>query len=326
MEIMKNYRFLYSLIGFVGFITLLNCQNDDGNLDNEQNSNEYQIGKNRFVIDMNGDSREYYVHVPEKYDKNGKTPVVFMLHGTSGDGEKFYNFSGWKEVGENENIITVYPSSWRHCIIEEGRVKNTTKWNVYPGSFAYCAGETPRDDIQFLREIINELGQKFNIDSKRTYMVGFSNGGAMTFRCAVEMSDLFAAVVEASGTIQVDTLLTPKRNLPIFFQTGNSDDKFLGPNKDIPITSLDSLLTSAGLSPIMNTHINSFSLNSNYTVSSSLNGMASAHFNAIPNDNDRHLRFVLIENLEHAYPNGMNHPFKGAEVHWKWLEQFRLIK
>jgi hypothetical protein len=27
------------------------------------------------------------------------TPVVFMLHGTSGGGEKFYNISGWKEVG-----------------------------------------------------------------------------------------------------------------------------------------------------------------------------------------------------------------------------------
>jgi len=179
---MKNFTPLYLILGLISFITLLNCQNEDGNLDNEQDLNDYRIGKNRFVTDINGDSREYYVHIPKGYNKKDETPVVFMLHGTSGDGEKFYNISGWKEVGEAENIITVYPSSWRHCIIEGGRVKNTTKWNVYPGSFKYCLGETPKDDIKFLKEVINELQQKLNIDSKRIYIVGFSNGAAMAFQ------------------------------------------------------------------------------------------------------------------------------------------------
>jgi len=83
-------------------------------------------------------------------------------------------------------------------------------------------------------------------------------------------------------------------------------------------------LASPGLLPIMNTHINSFSFTNNYALSINLNGIAFAHYNGIPNTTDRHLKFALIEGLEHAYPNGINHPFKGAEEHWKWLQQFYL--
>ena len=320
IETMKNLVII--AIGLLAFIIFFACQNND-DFDRENATNPYKIGKNRFTIDLNGDTREYYVHVPTNYDENIKTPVVFMLHGTSGNGNKFYHISGWKEVGEEENIITVYPSSWKHRIIDRGQLKNTTKWNVYPGSFTYQSGETPKDDINFLKEIINKLHQKFNVDSKRIYLVGFSNGGAMAFRCAVEMSDILAAVVEASGTIQVDTLVNPKRNLPILWQTGNSDDVFLGNKPDVPLTSIDSLLNSSGLLPMMNTHLNSFNLDSSYILSNEP-GIAYARYNPLIITTERYMLFALIENLEHQYPNGINHPLKGAEVHWEWLKQFTL--
>jgi len=323
---MKKHNTLCLFIVLLFLTLYFSCKKDDDTSNTNMDTN-YQIGKNRFTKNIKGDEREYYVHVPSIYDKNHETPVVFMLHGTSGDGEKFYNYSGWKELGEIENIITVYPSSWHHCIFEiNGQQKHTTKWHVYPGGFTYCSGEIPKDDIHFLKEIINELHQKFNIDSKRIYMVGFSNGGAMAFRSAVEMSDTFAAVVEASGTIQVDTLVVPKRQLPIYFQTGNSDDKFLGPNKDVPITSIDSLLSSPGLKPIMNTHLNSFNFSHGYSsIAIGLNGTSQITYSALkPDTHNRHLKFILIEDLEHIYPNGFNHPFKAAEAHWEWLKDFSL--
>lgn len=34
-----------------------------------------------------------------------------------------YHISGWKEVGERENIITVFPSSTKKCIIDDDRVR-----------------------------------------------------------------------------------------------------------------------------------------------------------------------------------------------------------
>ncbi|MEZ4893769.1 MAG: hypothetical protein R2778_12240 [Saprospiraceae bacterium] len=43
-------------------------------------------------------------------------PVVFMLHGTSGDGESSTMALAGKEVGETEGIITSLPFLGRYCI------------------------------------------------------------------------------------------------------------------------------------------------------------------------------------------------------------------
>ncbi|MFN8332099.1 MAG: hypothetical protein U0T81_12935 [Saprospiraceae bacterium] len=76
--------------------------------------------------------REYIVHVPPNYDSTKKVPVVFMLHGTSGDGELMYATSGWVEMSNKEGFIAVFPSSLKYRIIDNGEYKTITKWNTQP--------------------------------------------------------------------------------------------------------------------------------------------------------------------------------------------------
>ena len=60
---------------------------------------------NREWITADGFQREYWVHVPE-YIKNSSNPgLVVMLHGTSGNGLKFYNISGWAEKADRLKTI-----------------------------------------------------------------------------------------------------------------------------------------------------------------------------------------------------------------------------
>lgn len=285
---------------------------------------DYEIGKNVFTTLIDGDVREYLIHVPSIYDPTEATPVVFMLHGTTGFGERFYNISGWKEVGEVENILTVYPSSWQYCFIEDGVVKNTTRWNVIQN--VYCPGETPKDDIVFLKQVVDELKQRFNVDSQRIYISGFSNGGAMAGRCAVEMSDIFAAVVEASGNLPKDTTFVPKRKLPVTFQLGNSDNLWLNSSSfSIPMSRFDTLLhNNPVFSGIVETHTTTFGFESTYTMTGDTNTYLTATFAADSPNPIREFNFVLIKGLEHNYPNGNNHPLKGAELHWDWMKQFKL--
>ena len=56
--------------------------------------------------------RQFIVHLPPAYQSqpNQSFPVVFMLHGGGGSGRKYYNISGWKELGDQEGIITVFPT------------------------------------------------------------------------------------------------------------------------------------------------------------------------------------------------------------------------
>ena len=309
------------LIG-LSLLTFFGCKKEK-----EEPVADFVIGKNRFTTLIDGDEREYYVHVPLSYNADTPVPVVFMLHGTSGDGERFYNISGWRQLGEEENLLTVYPSSWRYCIfndeIDGQQVKHTTKWNVFPGSFEYCPNEVPRDDIKFLRQIISELNERFNVDNKRIHLAGFSNGGQMAFRCAVEMSDVFASIVESAGSFTRDSLFLPKRDLPITFQVGNTDNKWFG-QTTVGMQFFQPLLDSLPkFQRLINVHVNSFHFEPQYTVSGDSTVALRATFQATP-QGERNFNILLINGLDHHYPNGSNHPLEGARLNWEWMKQYSL--
>jgi len=299
---------------------------------NKENSSEpqslnYVIGKNRFIIKVDGDDREYFVHVPLGYSNASPTPVVFMLHGTNGNGEEFYNNSGWKEVGEIENIITVFPSSGKYCIVEDGQTKpNTEKWNAQPAGWTPCIGENPMDDIKFLKSIITELNSKFKIDNKKIYLVGFSNGGAMAQKCAYEMSDKFAAIVESAAAMFGPQPTNPLRKLPVLFQRGNEDYGPGGSGPTAPMTSLPTMLTDS-TSTLLKGHLYKFSqtqiyyfgLNPKFTISGDVNSIVTAtYISDTPNEPLNVYSVALIKGLKHSYPTG------AATRNWDWLKQYSL--
>jgi polyhydroxybutyrate depolymerase len=291
--------------------------------------NIYKKGKNHYTTLVDGDMREYFVHVPKDYDLLQPTPVVFMLHGTTGDGERMYNISGWKEVGDDENILTVYPSSWKYFIMDAGIPLHTTKWNIIPdGEFTFLPGQTGRDDIKFLRKIIAELQLRFNVDTTRMYVEGFSNGGQMAAKCAIEMSDKFAAAAENSGSFFKDTIYTPLRKIPVLFQMGNED---FGPGVTGPTINLnlfDTLLQTPGnyYYLVKKLHIRNFGLDSNFILSGNNTSTRVADFHG-PNINDtlNVFKMIFVKDLGHKFPNGENHWMEAAKTHWAWMKKYRRL-
>lgn len=281
-------------------------------------------GKNVFTLKVDGNDREYLVHVPKGYDGKTARPVVIMLHGTSGDGEKMYTISGWKEVGETENILTVYPSSLKPCIIDDGAVKSITKWNSQPAEWQYCANENPPDDIKFFRAMLDDLGKKYAVDTKKVYLVGFSNGGQMAAKCSVYLSDRLAAIVENAASFYTDTVYTPLKWIPTTYQLGNKD---YGPGvegPEVPLSQLDAVLQSQRVSRTVHTHVNSFNLSSDYTATGDTTTAVIATYRSKDGTLSPSFNFVFVKGLGHVYPNGSNHWMYAARLHWEWLKQFSL--
>lgn len=290
--------------------------------------------KIRVVTEVDAVNREYYIHVPASYDGNSAVPLVFMLHGTSGDGETFYNAHGWKELAEKENFIVVFPSSMKYKIIDEGVNKSIEKWNHTPdANWTFQPGERGQDDIKFLRKVIDEMKAGYNINAKRIYLNGFSNGGSMAAKCAVEMSDVLAAVAGNAASFFIDTVYVPKRKLPVLFQVGNED---YGPGNvgpSVPMIYLDTLLKTENISllngkhhRIAQRHIDNFDLQSNYSIEGDTNFALIATY--LPNHpgpgTGYEFKFIFVRGLAHAYPNGKNHPFDAPKMHWDWMKQYTL--
>ena len=296
---------------------IIGCGSED------ENQLEIVLGKNHFTTVIDGDMREYNVHVPAGYDGSNEFPVVFMLHGGSGSGDQTYNDSGWKELGEEENILSVFPTSWKYCWIKQsGGIRNdNTRWNSFPGIFEFCDGENPRDDVKFLRQVVQELKENFRIDENRIYMVGFSSGAQMTFRCAVEMNDLLAAVVQSGGTHQIENIDVSIRRMPIYLELGNIDDTWFNVANPPSLDSFDELLDNR-FQRIIEIHAELFGYETKYNLVQSHEMTTTAIFDGIP-DNDRKFTFTLIDSLDHSYPNTVTHPIYGAMYHWEYLKKYK---
>jgi poly(3-hydroxybutyrate) depolymerase len=298
------------------------CQKNTDQMEPDTNS-----VKKVYTTLVDGISREYIVSVPQSYDGQTKVPVVFILHGTGGDGERFYNISGWKELGEQENILTVFPSSLSLCINKDMETKTISKWNAQPAlDWNYCQGVNPPDDIKFLEQVLNEIQLNYTIETKQVYFVGFSNGGQMCAILSIFMGDKIAAIVESGGSFNTDITFSPKRNLPVTFQIGNKD---YGPGVDgpeIPLSNFETALNNQSyyLNRVKETHINSFQLNPTYSISGDTSTAMTATFLPLNGSENNSFNFVYIKGLGHVYPNGKNHWLNGARQNWDWLKNFKL--
>lgn len=317
-----------AIIGLVLFGLLsLSCQKEEAPMV------DFKPGKNRFTLTLEGAEREYYVHVPTGYKNTIATPVVIMFHGGGQNGELFYNISGWKEVGETENILTVFPSALSYCVQEDGQTQMSTRWNGFPGGFSFCAGVKPKDDLKFMREMILALQNRFKVDKKRIYMVGFSNGGQFSATCGVKLSDLIAAVISCGGggSLPADSVFTPIRLLPTMLLFGNEDGKMikalgLKTGSAVPMGFTQLYKEYPGLYFIQpKPYVNTFKLDEkNYTTSGDFNVAVFADYKGLSGNPNNVFKMVEVKGLGHEYPNGINHPIKGAENHWQWFKQFSL--
>ena len=87
----------------------------------------FQTGANCRTVSIDGFPRHYIVYVPAS--AGTRPPVVLMHHGSSGDGLKFLNISGWTEKADEVGLVAVYPTALEAFMLEEQRC--TTKWNEY---------------------------------------------------------------------------------------------------------------------------------------------------------------------------------------------------
>src|SRR5207253_10920746 len=92
-------------------------------------------------------------------------------------------------------------------------------WNA--GALFRLAGNRA-DDIAFLREMLDDLGKMVNVDAKRVFATGMSNGGMMCYRLAAEMADRIAAVAPVAGTMAVPKA-EPKRPIAVLHFHGTED-------------------------------------------------------------------------------------------------------
>lgn len=164
-------------------------------------------------LTVDGRERTYLVHIPKDYDPQKPTPVVLALHGAAMNGPMMVWFSGLNKTSDKAGFIVVYPSGTG--------TGPFLVWNA--GGFRGKLAEGKPDDVAYIGKLLDDLGTVVNVDPKRVFACGMSNGGMMCYRLAAELSDRIAAIAPVAGTIAIEES-KPQRPVPVIHFHGSKDN------------------------------------------------------------------------------------------------------
>lgn len=201
MKKLLCFAFLMSIIS--------NC--NEGNSKGEINLDECYLNTNAQSLVHDGINREYILYVPNSYDENSATPILFNFHGFGGSASQFISRADMRAEAELNSFILVYPQG--SCL------DGVPHWNPCP-----IGGDnkSSADDLGFFEAMINEISTEYNLDMERIYAAGYSNGGMMAYGLANYKSNLIAAVASVSGSM-LDCLETPNHPMPVLHLHGTND-------------------------------------------------------------------------------------------------------
>lgn len=178
-----------------------------------------ESGYHERKLQMDDRERIYFIYVPASYNNNGPTPMVLNLHGGGGTPKAQRHTSMMTKVSDREGFIVVYPQGTNR----RGKIIPGYTWNA--GACCGWAQKHEIDDTAFIGALIDDLRKLINIDEKRIYATGHSNGAMMCYRMACELSDRIAAIAPVSGPMQMKGC-RPSRPVPIMHFHG-TDDPFV---------------------------------------------------------------------------------------------------
>lgn len=160
-------------------------------------------------------SRPYKYKVPSRYDATKPTPLLVMLHGFTASGDINELILHLAPLAESKNFLYAFPDGTKNPL-------GMRFWNATD----FCCnffGSTV-DDVAYLTAVIDDMASRYNVDKKRVFLVGHSNGGYMSHRMACDRSSKIAGIVSLAGAQWNDaTRCAPTDKVSVLQVHGNSD-------------------------------------------------------------------------------------------------------
>ena len=174
------------------------------------------------------------MRVPPAYQDGVPAPLVILLHGYGATG---FLEDTYLEVGDASVARgAVFAAPDGTLDANERRF-----WNA---SGACCDfGGVGVDDSAYLMGLVDEIGTHVDVDPKRVFFVGHSNGAFMSHRLACDHADRIAAIASLAGAGPLDpAACAASEPVSVLQIHGTADDLVL-------YEGSDNLGTNAGFAP-----------------------------------------------------------------------------
>jgi phospholipase/carboxylesterase len=119
----------------------------------------------------------FSLFVPESYEGSDPWPLVMALHGGFGHGRDF--IWTWLREARSRRFLLVAPTS------------RGSTWSI----------TGPDIDDEFLREVLRNIADRWNLDKKRILLTGLSDGATYLLKRALDEESPFSAFALAAGIL-----------------------------------------------------------------------------------------------------------------------------
>ncbi len=166
-----------------------------------------------------GKDLQYLTVVPDNHTPDINYPLVVMLHGF---GANMQDLAGLAPAIESEGYVYACPNAPIPFELGAGQVG----YGWIPPR-----GEATAEDIRhaegLLSDFFDEIFAQCRISSGQALLMGFSQGGGMTYRCGLGRPEVFAGLGALSASLpdpdELRGRLPQHREQPIFIAHGRSD-------------------------------------------------------------------------------------------------------
>ena len=287
------------------FLTLLSScskKNYDTNVD-------HSIGTFSRSIEVEGETREYLIYVPNTYDTIQSFPLMLNFHGFTMSARNQMEVSDMRALSETDEFILVYPQGTR--------LWGSTHWNV--GS--WTLGSNAKD-VEFIAALINQIADNYNIDDERVYACGYSNGGFFSHELACQLSQKIAAIGTVAANISEETINNCNHShpIPIITISGTRDDE-VEYDGSIPERTLSQEETLEYWRTF--NKVDTVPIITNMPDLNSLDGSTAVRYKYVNGDNDSEVEHYKVVDGGHDWPGTFgNMDINSDSVIWNFVSQF----
>jgi len=169
------------------------------------------------VIELN-DDRGSQLILPAGISKDEMLPLLINLHGYTGSGASQSSYTFLQEAAAEAGVAYIASTG-----TEDKQGSNF--WNTNSACCNFNNSDV--DDVAFIDSLIDKSATLANIDPKRIYLFGHSNGHFMSYAYLCSGSTKVAAIAGLAGAMNVDPALCKSRPTNILHIHGELDETIL---------------------------------------------------------------------------------------------------
>ncbi len=166
-----------------------------------------------------GKGLRYLTITPDDYNQDRTYPLVIMLHGF---GANMQDLAGLSPAISRTGYVYACPNAPMAFDLGGGHIGYG--WMAPRGM---ATPEQVTQAVELLSGFFEEVFSHFNVGPAQAVLMGFSQGGGMTYRCGLTRTESFAGLAALSSTMpdaeELTPLLPQDRTQPIFIAHGLAD-------------------------------------------------------------------------------------------------------